>query len=41
MKKPETPLDCYMRHIAHANHIILNKVIDEIQNQNSNEKVFF
>lgn len=41
MNKTETPLDCYMRHIAHANHIILNKVLTDIQNQNSNEKVFF
>ena len=38
MNKTETPLDCYMRHIAHANHIILNRVINEIQNQNNNEQ---
>lgn len=33
---PESPLEVYMRHIAHANHIILNRVINEIQNQNNN-----
>lgn len=37
-KKPETPLECYMRHIAHANIIILNKVLTDIQNQNNNEQ---
>ena len=37
MKQPETPLDSYMRHIAHANNIIINEVLTEIQNQNNNE----
>lgn len=38
MKKPQKPLDDYMRHIAHANHIILYKVSNEIQNDNNNEQ---
>ena len=32
-----SPKENYMRHIARANHIIFNKVINEIQNQNNNE----
>lgn len=35
----ETPLDGYMRHIAHANNIILKEVIDKIQNEND-KKVY-
>ena len=38
MNKPETPLDGYMRHIAHANRIILKEVVDNIQNRNNNER---
>lgn len=37
MKQPETPLDSYMRHIAHANNNIFTEVLDNIQNQNNNE----
>lgn len=37
MKKPETPLDCYMRHIAHANIIILNEVLNDIHKTHSDE----
>jgi hypothetical protein len=33
-----SPRETYMRHIARANHIILNRVINEIQNQNNNEQ---
>lgn len=32
------PLIRYQRHIARANHIILKEVINEIQNQNNNDK---
>ena len=32
------PLSVYMRHIAHANHIILKETVDNIQNQNNNER---
>ena len=38
MKQPESPLDVYMRHIAHANIIIISKELDNIQNQNNNGK---
>ena len=38
MTTPYTPLATYQRHIASANRIILYKVIQEIQNQNSNEQ---
>lgn len=37
MTHPDSPLEVYMRHIAHANHIILNEVLENIQNQNNNE----
>ena len=37
MKQPDDPLNNYMRHIAHANHIILSNVLTEIQNQSNNE----
>ena len=37
MTHPDSPLSDYMRHIAHANHIILNEVLENIQNQNNNE----
>ena len=33
-----SPKECYMRHIARANHSILFKVIQEIQNSNNNEQ---
>ena len=36
MKKDNSPLDGYMRHIAHANHIILKEVVDNIQNDQNN-----
>lgn len=36
MNNPDSPLSDYMRHIAHANHIILKEVLDNIQNQNNN-----
>ena len=32
------PLARYQRHIARANRIILKEVINEIQNQNNNDK---
>jgi hypothetical protein len=38
MNNPDSPLDGYMRHIAHANHIIFKEVLDNIQNQNYNEQ---
>lgn len=38
MKSPDTPLNSYMRHIAHANRIILYKVVNENQKQNNNEQ---
>lgn len=38
MTNPNSPLNSYMRHIARANHIILKEVINEIQNQNNNDK---
>ena len=38
MDKPESPREVYMRHIAHANINILNKVLTDIQNQNNNEQ---
>ena len=38
MNNPDSPLSDYMRHIAHANHIILKEVLDNIQNQNNNEQ---
>lgn len=37
MSKPESPRECYMRHIAHANHIYINEVLNN-QNQNNNEQ---
>ena len=36
--KPQKPLDEYMRHIAHANHIIFKEVLDNIQNRQNNEQ---
>ena len=33
----DSPLDVYMRHIAHANHIILKEVMNNL-NQNNNEQ---
>ena len=33
-----SPLSDYMRHIAHANHIVFKEVLDNIQNQNYNEQ---
>lgn len=38
MNNPDSPLSDYMRHIAHANHIIFKEVLDNIQNQNNNEQ---
>lgn len=38
MNKSDSPRDGYMRHIAHANHIIFKEVLDNIQNQNNNEQ---
>ena len=35
MRNPDSPLDGYMRHIAHANHIIF---INNNSNQNNNEQ---
>lgn len=37
MKNNNSPLAVYMRHIAHANHIIFKEVLDNIQNKNINE----
>lgn len=37
MVKANSPLDGYMRHIAHANHIILKEVLNNL-NQNNNEQ---
>ena len=37
MNSPNSPLDGYMRHIAHMNQIILKEVLLDIQNQNKNE----
>lgn len=37
MKRTDSPLAVYMRHIAHANHIILKEVLDNIQNKNEND----
>lgn len=37
MMKPDSPLAVYMRHIAHANHIIFKEVIDNLTH-NSNEQ---
>ncbi len=39
MNNPDSPLEVYMRHIAHANNFILNEVLENIQIQNNNEKV--
>ena len=39
MKNNDSPLDVYQRHIAHANNIIINEALDNIQNQTNNEKV--
>ena len=33
-----SPLAVYMRHIAHANHIIIEEVLDNIQNRQNNEQ---
>lgn len=38
MKTPDSPLSIYMRHVAHANHIILLQVVNENQKQNNNEQ---
>lgn len=35
--KNNSPLAVYMRHIAHANHIILKEVMNNL-NQNNNEQ---
>lgn len=37
MNNPDSPLSDYMRHIAHANHIYINEVLNN-QNQNNNEQ---
>lgn len=37
MKKAESPRDAYMRHIAHANHIIFNNILNNL-NSNNNEQ---
>ena len=37
MNKPQQPLESYMRHIAHANHIIFKEVLDNL-NDNNNEQ---
>lgn len=34
VETPQFPLSVYMRHIAHANHIIFKETIDNIQNEN-------
>lgn len=31
MKRSDSPLAVYMRHIAHANHIIFKEVIDNLK----------
>lgn len=37
--KADTPLQRYQRHIAHANHIIFNKIANELYSKsNENEK---
>ncbi len=38
MTHPDSPLAVYMRHIAHANHIIFKEVLDKIQNRQNNEQ---
>ena len=38
MTHPDSPLSDYMRHIAHANHIILKETVENIQKQNRNEQ---
>lgn len=38
MENNDSPLEVYMRFIAHANIIIINEVLDNIQNQNNNEQ---
>ena len=38
MKKTETPLEGYMRHIAHANRIILNEVWENIKRNNNEQQ---
>lgn len=37
MKRSDSPLAHYQRHIAHANHIIFKEVIDNLTH-NSNEQ---
>lgn len=37
--KSESPRECYMRHIAHANNFILKEIVENIQKQQNNEKV--
>jgi hypothetical protein len=37
MVRTNSPLDGYMRHIAHANIIIVNKVLNNL-NDNNNEQ---
>ena len=36
MQTADTPLQRYQRHIAHANHIIFNEVLNNLK-QNNNE----
>ena len=38
MNEPKTPLDSYMRHIARANTYIYKEVIDNIHNDNNDER---
>lgn len=38
MKKYNSPLDGYVRSIAHVNRIVFKEVLDNIQKQNGNEK---
>ena len=38
MKQPESSLDVYMHHIARANNNIFKSVLNNIQNQNNNER---
>ena len=38
MTNNDSPLEVYMRLIAHANIYIINEVLENIQNQNNNEQ---
>ena len=33
--KSESPRECYMRHIAHANNIYINEVLNNQNNKNN------